>query len=193
MTAPRIKHLGRVDYLPTAEAMRVFTETRAATDADEIWICEHPSVYTQGIAGRAAHVLDARGIPVVQTNRGGQVTYHGPGQVVAYTLVDLRRLGIYVKEYVYRLEHCIIKTLEIHSNEIARDAYERPCGNRAKRRRPVCRARQDRGTGNQSQPPLHLSRGGAERFDGPVTVRRHRSVRLRRAQDSRLGYTSGFH
>ena len=112
MTAPRIKHLGRVDYLPTVEAMRVFTETRAATDADEIWICEHPSVYTQGIAGRAAHVLDARGIPVVQTNRGGQVTYHGLGQVVAYPLVDLRRLGIYVKEYVYRLEHCIIKTLE---------------------------------------------------------------------------------
>ena len=112
MTAPRIKHLGRVVYLPTVEAMRVFTETRAATDADEIWICEHPSVYTQGIAGRAAHVLDARGIPVVQTNRGGQVTYHGPGQVVAYPLVDLRRLGIYVKEYVYRLEHCIIKTLE---------------------------------------------------------------------------------
>jgi len=112
VTAPRIKHLGRVDYLPTVEAMRVFTETRAATDADEIWICEHPSVYTQGIAGRAAHVLDARGIPVVQTNRGGQVTYHGPGQVVAYPLVDLRRLGIYVKEYVYRLEHCVIKTLE---------------------------------------------------------------------------------
>jgi lipoyl(octanoyl) transferase len=112
VTAPRVKHLGRVEYAPTVDAMRVFTETRAASDRDEIWLCEHPAVYTQGIAGRASHVLDPRDIPVVQTNRGGQVTYHGPGQVVAYPLVDLKRLGIYVKEYVYRLEHCVIKTLE---------------------------------------------------------------------------------
>ncbi len=92
--------------------MRAFTEARSPDTPDEIWLCEHPPVYTQGLAGKAAHVLDAHGVPVVQTNRGGQVTYHGPGQVVAYPLIDLKRLNIYVKEYVYRLEHCVIKTLE---------------------------------------------------------------------------------
>ena len=104
--------LGRVDYAATVDAMRGFSEQRGEATADEIWLCEHAPVYTQGLAGKADHVLNARGIPVVQTNRGGQVTYHGPGQVVAYPLIDLRRLGIYVKEYVYRLEHCVIKTLE---------------------------------------------------------------------------------
>lgn len=104
--------LGRVDYAPTVEAMQAFTATRGEDTPDEIWLCEHPPVYTQGVAGRPEHVLDPHGIAVVATNRGGQVTYHGPGQVVAYPLVDLRRLGIYVKEYVYRLEHCVIKTLE---------------------------------------------------------------------------------
>lgn len=107
-----LKLLGRVEYAAAEQAMRAFTEQRTPETPDEIWVCEHPPVYTQGQAGKAEHVLDAHGIPVVQTNRGGQVTYHGPGQVVAYPLVDLRRLGIYVKEYVYRLEHCVIKTLE---------------------------------------------------------------------------------
>lgn len=92
--------------------MRAFTDTRTADTPDEIWVCEHPPVYTQGIAGKADHVLDPHGIPVVATNRGGQVTHHGPGQVVAYPLIDLRRLDIYVKEYVYRLEHAVLKTLE---------------------------------------------------------------------------------
>ena len=104
--------LGRVDYAATVDAMRGFSEQRGEATADEIWLCEHAPVYTQGLAGQAGHVLNPRGIPVVQTNRGGQVTYHGPGQVVAYPLIDLKRLGIYVKEYVYRLEHCVIKTLE---------------------------------------------------------------------------------
>ncbi|HNW64434.1 MAG TPA: lipoyl(octanoyl) transferase LipB, partial [Piscinibacter sp.] len=104
--------LGRVDYAATVDAMRGFSEQRGEATADEIWLCEHAPVYTQGLAGKADHVLNPRGIPVVQTNRGGQVTYHGPGQVVAYPLIDLQRLGIYVKEYVYRLEHCVIKTLE---------------------------------------------------------------------------------
>jgi lipoyl(octanoyl) transferase len=107
-----VRVLGRVDYAPTLDAMRAFTEGRGDDTPDEIWLCEHPPVYTQGVAGLADHVLDAHGIDVVATNRGGQVTYHGPGQVVAYPLVDLKRLGIYVKEYVYRLEHCVIKTLE---------------------------------------------------------------------------------
>jgi len=104
--------LGRVDYEATVDAMRGFSEQRDEATPDEVWLCEHAPVYTQGLAGQAGHVLNPRGIPVVQTNRGGQVTYHGPGQVVAYPLIDLRRLGIYVKEYVYRLEHCVIKTLE---------------------------------------------------------------------------------
>ena len=107
-----LRHVGRVDYLPTLAAMQAFTETRTADTPDEIWLCEHPPVYTQGLSGKAEHVLNPHGIPVVQTNRGGQVTYHGPGQVVAYPLIDLQRLGIYVKEYVFRLEQAVIKTLE---------------------------------------------------------------------------------
>ena len=111
MTAA-IRRLGRVAYKPTFAAMRAFTEARTSETPDEIWLCEHPPVYTQGLAGRPQHVMDARGIPVIPTNRGGQVTYHGPGQAVAYPLIDLRRLNIYVKEYVYRLEQAVIKTLE---------------------------------------------------------------------------------
>jgi lipoyl(octanoyl) transferase len=102
---------GRVAYLPTYEAMQAFTAARGDTTPDELWLCEHPPVYTQGLAGRADHVLDAGGIPVVATNRGGQVTYHGPGQVVAYPLVDLRRAGYFIKEYVYRIEEAAIRTL----------------------------------------------------------------------------------
>jgi lipoyl(octanoyl) transferase len=107
-----VKQLGRVAYLSTVDAMRAFTQSRADDTPDELWLCEHEPVYTQGVAGRAEHVRNARGIPVVATNRGGQVTYHGPGQVVAYPLVDLRRLGIYVKEYVFRLESALLKVLE---------------------------------------------------------------------------------
>jgi lipoyl(octanoyl) transferase len=102
---------GRVDYLPTYEAMQAFTAARSAATPDELWLCEHPPVFTQGLAGRADHVHDPGGIPVIATNRGGQVTYHGPGQVVAYPLVDLQRRGYFVKEYVYRLEEAVIRTL----------------------------------------------------------------------------------
>ena len=112
LVCPLVRPLGHVAYAPTLAAMRAFTEARSADTPDEIWLCEHPPVYTQGLAGKAEHVLNAHGIPVVQTNRGGQVTYHGPGQVVAYPLIDLRRLNIYVKEYVYRVEQSVIKTLE---------------------------------------------------------------------------------
>ena len=114
MNAPVVRLLERVAYAPTEAAMRDFTESRTQATPDEIWLCEHPPVYTQGLAGKPEHVLSAHGIPVVRTNRGGQVTYHGPGQVVAYPLVDLKRLGIYVKEYVYRLEQAVIKTLETY-------------------------------------------------------------------------------
>ena len=89
--SPEIERLGRVEYAPTLAAMQAFTEARSADTADRVWLCEHPPVYTQGLAGKPEHVLAAHGIPVVQTNRGGQVTYHGPGQVVAYPLIDLRR------------------------------------------------------------------------------------------------------
>jgi lipoyl(octanoyl) transferase len=108
----RVLTLGRRDYATTAQAMRDFTAARGADTEDELWLVEHDPVYTQGVAGRAEHVLDARGIAVVPSNRGGQVTYHGPGQVVAYALVDLRRQHIYVKEYVYRLEHAVLKALQ---------------------------------------------------------------------------------
>ena len=110
-----LTHLGRVDYLPIYAAMQEFTSQRGLQGAqerrDQLWICEHPPVYTQGLAGKAEHIFNPAEIPVVQTNRGGQVTYHGPGQVVAYPLIDLKRAGYFVKEYVYRLEEAIIKTL----------------------------------------------------------------------------------
>jgi len=109
-----IRTLGRRAYAPTVDAMRAFTETRQPDTPDELWLVEHDPVYTQGLAGKVEHLLDAGAIPVVATNRGGQVTYHGPGQVVAYPLVDLKRLGIYVKEFVYRLEHAVLKVLESH-------------------------------------------------------------------------------
>jgi lipoyl(octanoyl) transferase len=105
------KVLGRVDYLPTYQAMATFTQGRGPATPDELWLCEHPPVFTQGLAGKADHVLDAGDIPVVATNRGGQVTYHGPGQVVAYPLLDLQRARYFVKEYVYRLEEAVIRTL----------------------------------------------------------------------------------
>jgi lipoyl(octanoyl) transferase len=105
------RQLGLVDYLATFDAMQSFTETRDPQTPDALWICEHPAVYTQGLAGKADHVLNPGNIPVVQSNRGGQVTFHGPGQVVAYPLIDLKRAGYYVKEYVYRIEESVIKTL----------------------------------------------------------------------------------
>src|SRR5687768_8613478 len=106
-----VRVLGQVDYRPTYGAMQAFTEARTSETPDEIWLCEHPPVFTQGLSGRAEHVLAPGDIPVVATNRGGQVTYHGPGQVVAYPLLDLRRRGYFVKEYVYRLEEAVIRTL----------------------------------------------------------------------------------
>ena len=106
-----IRQLGRVDYLPTFEAMQAFTAARTADTPDQLWLCEHPPVFTQGLAGQASHLLAPGHIPVVQTNRGGQVTYHGPGQVMAYPLLDLQRRGYFVKEYVFKLEESVIRTL----------------------------------------------------------------------------------
>lgn len=108
---PVIRRLGRADYLPTWDAMRAFTTQRTPATPDELWVVEHPPVLTLGQAGRRDHLLAPGEIPVVATDRGGQVTYHGPGQVVIYPLVDLRRLGIYVKELVFRIEQAVIQTL----------------------------------------------------------------------------------
>ena len=107
-----IRWLGRQSCERMQEQMRAFTDARDARTPDELWIVEHDPVYTQGLAGRAEHLLAPGGIPVLPTNRGGQVTYHGPGQVVAYPLIDLRRQGIYVKEYVFRLEASILGVLQ---------------------------------------------------------------------------------
>jgi lipoyl(octanoyl) transferase len=107
----RVLMLGRQPYVAVEQAMRDFTAARGAGSEDELWLVEHEAVFTQGLAGREQHVRDSGDIPVLRTSRGGQVTYHGPGQVVAYPLVDLRRLGIYVKEYVYRLEEAVIQCL----------------------------------------------------------------------------------
>ncbi len=107
----QISPLGCVDYAPTYAAMQEFTALRLPDGHDQLWICEHFPVYTQGLAGKADHLLNPGNIPVIQTNRGGQVTYHGPGQVVAYPLLDLKRAGYFVKEYVYRIEEAVIRTL----------------------------------------------------------------------------------
>jgi lipoyl(octanoyl) transferase len=106
-----LRTLGRVDYAATVQAMQDYTATRTAETPDTLWLCEHDAVFTQGLAGKSDHLLHPGTIPVVPTNRGGQVTFHGPGQVVAYPLIDLQRAGYFVKEYVYRLEEALIRTL----------------------------------------------------------------------------------
>jgi lipoyl(octanoyl) transferase len=116
----RIRRLGRADYVRTWHAMREFTLQRTPDTEDEIWLVEHPPVFTLGQAGRREHLLAPGEIPVIASDRGGQVTYHGPGQVVAYPLIDLRRLGIYVKELVFRIEQATIQTLESYGADARR-------------------------------------------------------------------------
>jgi lipoyl(octanoyl) transferase len=108
---PVVKRLGRVDYAPTFQAMQDFTAARTDQTPDEIWIVEHPPVYTLGQAGKPEHILQDVGIPIVQIDRGGQVTYHGPGQVVIYLLLDLPRLKIKVRELVTAIEQAVIDLL----------------------------------------------------------------------------------
>jgi lipoyl(octanoyl) transferase len=108
---PVIKRLGQVDYAPTFQAMQDFTASRTTETPDEIWIVEHPPVYTLGQAGKPEHILKDIGIPVVKIDRGGQVTYHGPGQVVIYLLLDLARLKIKVRELVTAIEQAVIDLL----------------------------------------------------------------------------------
>lgn len=107
----RVRRPGRQPYVPVWRAMAAFTAARDAQTPDELWLLEHEPVFTLGQAGRPEHVLAAGDIPVVHCDRGGQVTYHGPGQIVAYPLLDLRRLGVGVRDFVWRIEQCMIDTL----------------------------------------------------------------------------------
>lgn len=109
--APLIRHLGLLDYVPTWRAMERFTLERSADTPDEIWFLQHPPVFTLGLAGKREHVLDPGEIPVVHIDRGGQVTYHGPGQLVVYPLLDLRRLQLGVRALVEALELSVIDTV----------------------------------------------------------------------------------
>jgi len=106
-----LRELGLVDYPPTLDAMRRFTDTRGADSPDELWLLQHPPVFTQGQAGKAEHVLAPGDIPVIQVDRGGQVTYHGPGQWVLYLLVDLRRRQLGVRDLVTLIEHSLVQLL----------------------------------------------------------------------------------
>ncbi|HUY04669.1 MAG TPA: lipoyl(octanoyl) transferase LipB [Rhodocyclaceae bacterium] len=116
------RRLGRVDYQPTWRAMQDFTAARDAGTPDEIWLLEHPPVFTQGMAGRPEHLLRDAGVPLVETDRGGQITYHGPGQVIAYLLLDLTRRGLKVRELVSRIEQAAIELLAAHNVEGERRA-----------------------------------------------------------------------
>jgi lipoyl(octanoyl) transferase len=111
MTAPLIRDLGLTDYIPVWRAMQAFTSTRTAETPDELWVLQHNPVFTQGQAGKPEHVLDAHGIPVIQSDRGGQVTYHGPGQLVIYFLLDVRRRGFGVRTLVDLIENSVIAVL----------------------------------------------------------------------------------
>ncbi|HRD84856.1 MAG TPA: lipoyl(octanoyl) transferase LipB [Rubrivivax sp.] len=148
----RVIDLGRCPYEGIEARMKAFTTARSADTADELWLVEHEPVFTQGLAGRPEHVLAAGDIPVVQTQRGGQVTYHGPGQVLAYPLVDLGRSGIHVKEYVYRLEEAVIRTLA----SLGVTGHRLPGA-------PGIYLRLDDPFGHR---PLAVDATGAKRFDG---------------------------
>lgn len=106
---PVLKWLGRVDYVPTWRAMQAFTDTRDSQTRDEIWFLEHPPVFTLGLNAKPEHVLAPGDIPVVQIDRGGQVTYHGPGQLVVYPLIDVKRAGLGVRQMVVALENAVIE------------------------------------------------------------------------------------
>ena len=139
-----IRRLGPTGYEATWRAMQAFTDARTESTADEIWLTEHPPVYTLGLAGRVAHVLRPNGIPVLKVDRGGQVTYHGPGQLVAYLLSDLRRARFGVREMVRRIEAAVITWLA-------------SCGIAA--------------TGNVSAPGIYVQRNGTEAKIGSLGLK----------------------
>jgi lipoyl(octanoyl) transferase len=116
---PAVRELGRADYDTVFAAMRAFTDARTPDTPDELWIVEHPPVYTLGLGADPGHILSAHGIPVVQTDRGGEVTYHGPGQVVIYLLMDLRRNKpggkLYARQFVHKIEQAVIDVLAAYN------------------------------------------------------------------------------
>lgn len=114
-----VKRLGRQDYLPVWQAMHDFTDRRDEETADQVWLVEHNPVFTQGQAGKAEHLLNTGDIPVVQSDRGGQVTYHGPGQLVAYFLINLRRKKLGVRDLVTAIESLVINTLKAYNIDSA--------------------------------------------------------------------------
>ena len=196
-------NLGRRRHDEVESAMRDFTAARGAGTEDELWLVELEPVYTLGVAGREQHLLAPGGVPVVRTQRGGQVTYHGPGQVVAYPLVDLRRLGIYVKEYVFRIEQAVLDTLAGfgvtgHRVRSAPGIYVRledPFGHAVlppagpgedpvrglapMRRIMPFLLREDFRPGHQGEQPPRRAWGGAERGHGSRALRAHRPLRVR--------------
>lgn len=113
-TSIKIRQLGTVDYLTTWQAMKEFTNERSAMTQDEIWLLQHPPIYTQGLAGKPEHLLQSSRIDVIKTDRGGQITYHGPGQIIAYLLLDMRRLKLGVRELVTRMENAVVDLLKIY-------------------------------------------------------------------------------
>lgn len=127
VSAIQIRHRGVEDYQQSYDAMRAFTDARDANTADEMWIVEHPPVFTLGLGADRQHILAPHEVPVVQTDRGGEVTYHGPGQVVIYLLIDLRRVGVrhaasgqrkgklFAREFVFRIEQAVINTLAAYN------------------------------------------------------------------------------
>lgn len=117
-----VKNLGRSDYRATWDAMKKFTDSRDAGSDDQLWLTEHDPVFTQGLNGRAEHLLSPGDIPVIQIDRGGQVTYHGPGQLLLYCLLDIARLGLGVKSLVAMLENTVIELLRHYDI----DAHARP-------------------------------------------------------------------
>ena len=117
-----VRRLGRVEYAPTFQAMQAFTAARSETTPDELWLVEHPPVFTQGLAGKAEHLLKDTGITLVHIDRGGQITYHGPGQIVVYLLLDLRRRSIMVRGLVQRMEQALIDCLADYGIQAERQA-----------------------------------------------------------------------
>ncbi|GAK82979.1 octanoate-[acyl-carrier-protein]-protein-N-octan oyltransferase [Vibrio ponticus] len=114
-----VKHLGKQDYEPIWHAMHDFTNTRTDETLDEVWFVEHNPVFTQGQAGKTEHLLNTGDIPVVQSDRGGQVTYHGPGQLVVYFLINLRRKNFGVRDLVTHIENLVINTLKAYNIDSA--------------------------------------------------------------------------
>ncbi|MCC6916700.1 lipoyl(octanoyl) transferase LipB [Nitrosomonas sp.] len=125
MLTVTVKNMGVVEYLTTWQAMKEFTAQRTRETPDEIWLLEHPSVYTQGIAGKPEHLLFPSQIPVIRTDRGGQITYHGPGQVILYLLLDLHRRQLYIRQLVRKMEGAVIDLLDEYG-VVAQGSEEAP-------------------------------------------------------------------